>query len=115
MVHPGRAGHRRSVECAFHAQSGKRNVIGSLAPSLGLLADAVFPVDDRRLAWGEAKREADVLGDCGERLSLAAFVPFRFPVAVPDAALLLADSGDSGAGAVQTFVVAEPLCVDIGD
>src|SRR5579871_6179278 len=114
VVHPGGSGYGGAVERAFHREERKGNVIGSFARAFGFLADAVFAIDDRRLARGEAERESHLLGDGREGLGRGAQVPLRFPVAVPDAALLEADTGDARAGAVQTLVVVELSGGDIG-
>ena len=85
------------------------------ARARGLLADAVFAVDDGRSARREAQGEADVLGDGGEGLRARRQFPARLPVAVPYARLVAACAGDAGTGAIEALVVAEALAVDIGE
>src|SRR5690348_8036556 len=51
----------------------------------------------------------------GGGLDGAGGIPFRFPIAVPDAPLLEIDTGDSGTSSVEASVVAEPFARHIGE
>jgi hypothetical protein len=100
VVHPCRAGDDGTVQRAFDGQSRKRDVAGRLACAFGLATDTILAIDYRRLARSEPQLKPDVFGNRRELLRAGGFVPLRFPVAVPDAALFEADAGNARSGAV---------------
>src|SRR5260370_12372567 len=97
VIHPGRSRDLGAVQCTSHVQAWEGDVVRRLAGARRLLADAVLAVDHRRRARREAQREANVLGHRAECLGAGRRVPFRLPIAVPDARLRCARTRDSRA------------------
>src|SRR5436305_14361037 len=115
VVHPARADYLKfaaeKLNLSTSVQVCERNVMRGATKSVGFLTHTVFAVNDWWLGRLQDEMEGKTVIDGLQDLLIAA--PCYLPIAVPDAVLLLAYSGNSRTGAIHAFCMMKVSTVQI--